>query len=77
MKREFVSRNGQMEFPVSVNVSFKKGHRCGACHNASNAKVRIKKAIRQYRKVIGIFLEYQYVYLMLPMQGSYICDFGC
>ena len=66
-----------MELPVSTNVSFKKGHWCGACHNASDAKVRTEKAICQYRKVIGIFLEYQYVYLVLPMQGLYMCDFGC
>ena len=50
MKCELVSRNGQMELPVSTNVSFKKGHRCGAYHNASDAKVRTEKQFANIEK---------------------------
>ena len=44
MKREFVSRNRQME-PTSGlrECILKDGHRCGAYHNVSDAKVRIGK----------------------------------
>ena len=44
MKREFVSRNRQME-PTSglCECILKDGHRCGACYNVSDAKVRIGK----------------------------------
>ena len=48
MKCKLVSRSRQMELPVSTNVSSKRGHRCGACHNASNAKVR---TIKQFAKL--------------------------
>ena len=44
MKREFVSRDGPME-PASCQREciLYDDHRCGACHNASDAKVRTEK----------------------------------
>ena len=50
MKCKLVSRNGQMELPVSTNVSFRKSHRCGVCHNVSNAKVRTEKQFAKLEK---------------------------
>ena len=50
MRCEFVSQNGQMELPVSTNVSFKKGHQCVACHNASDVKVRTEKQFANIEK---------------------------
>ena len=44
MKHELVSKSGQMESLVVCEGILYKGHRCGACHNASDAKVRIMKA---------------------------------
>ena len=43
MKRELVSQSGQMELLGWCEYILYQGHRCGACHNASNAKVRIMK----------------------------------
>ena len=41
MKHKIVSKSGQME-PFVVRESMPNdGHRCGACHNVSDAKVRI------------------------------------
>ena len=48
MKCKLVSHSRQMELPVSTCVSSKKGHRCGACHNASDAKVR---TVKQFTKL--------------------------
>ena len=44
MKREFVSRNRQMD-PTSGlrECIIKDGHRCGTYHNVSDANVRIGK----------------------------------
>ena len=41
MKHELVNKSGQMESLVACVGMLYKGHRCGACHNASDAKVRI------------------------------------
>ena len=41
MKHDLVSKSGQMESLVVCEGILYKGHRCGACHNASDAKVRI------------------------------------
>ena len=41
MKHELVSKSGQMESLVVCEGMLYKGHRCGACHNVSDAKVRI------------------------------------
>lgn len=43
MKHKLVSKSGQMESLVVCEGMLDEGHRCGACHNASDAKVRIKK----------------------------------
>ena len=67
MKCKLVSRNRQMELPVSTSVSSKRGHRCGACHYASDVKVR---TIKQFAKLESnrYFLRVSvYVYLVLPM----------
>ena len=44
MERKFVSKSEQMESPVECEDLLDEGHRCGACHKASDAKVRIMKA---------------------------------
>ena len=46
MKFEFVNRTRQME-PASglYECILRDGHRCGACHDASDAKVRIGKML--------------------------------
>ena len=41
MEHEFVSKSGQMESLVVYEGMLDEGHQCGACHNVSNAKVRI------------------------------------
>ena len=41
MEHEFVSKSGQMESPVECEGLLDEGHRCGACHKVSDAKVRI------------------------------------
>ena len=41
MKHELVSKSGQMESLVVCEGMLYKGHRCGDCHNVSDAKVRI------------------------------------
>ena len=43
MKHELVSRSGQMESACWCEYTLYKGHRCGAYHNASDAKVSIMK----------------------------------
>ena len=44
MKCEFVSRNRQMDPTFSLRECIlKNGHQCGACHNVSDAKIRIGK----------------------------------
>ena len=52
MKREFVSQNRQME-PTSGlrECILKDGHRCGACHNVSDAKVRIGKHFVKWNRL--------------------------
>ena len=44
MKCEFVSQSGHME-PISslCECILKNGHRCGACHNVSDAKVSTRE----------------------------------
>ena len=66
-KYKLVSRNRQMELPVSTCVSSKRGHRCGAYHNVSDAKV---KTIKQFTKLESnrYFLRVSVcMYLVLPM----------
>ena len=41
MKHKLVSKSGQMESFVVCEGMLDEGHRCGACHNVSDAKVRI------------------------------------
>ena len=41
MEHKFVSKSGQMESPVVYEGLLDEGHRCGACHKVSDAKVRI------------------------------------
>ena len=41
MKHKLVSKSGQMESLVVCEGMLDEGHRCGACHNVSDAKVRI------------------------------------
>ena len=66
-----------MELPVSTNVSTKRGHRCGACHNASNAKVRTAK---QFTK-LGNNWDFLRVSVCIPcvanVRALYICDLDC
>ena len=81
MKCEFISQNGQMELLVSTNVSFKRVTGVVPATTPPMPKLEQKSnspnGNEWTRKVIGIFLEYQYLYLVLPMQGLYICDFDC
>ena len=41
MKHKLVSKSGQMESFVVWEGMLDEGHRCGACHNVSDAKVRM------------------------------------
>ena len=41
MEHKFVNKSGQMESPMVYEGLLDEGHRCGACHNVSDAKVRI------------------------------------
>ena len=41
MKHKIVSKSGQMESFVVRESMPNNGHRCGACHNVSDAKVRM------------------------------------
>ena len=41
MEHKFVSKSGQMESPAVYEGLLDEGHRCGACHKVSDAKVRI------------------------------------
>ena len=41
MKHKLVSKSGQMESFVVWEGMLDEGHQCGACHNVSNAKVRM------------------------------------
>ena len=41
MKHKLVSKSGQMESLVMCEGMLDEGHRCGACHKVSDAKVRI------------------------------------
>ena len=44
MKCEFVNHSGQMEpIPSLCECILKDGHRCGACHNVSDAKVSTRE----------------------------------
>ena len=46
MKREFVSQSGQMEpIPNLCEYILKDGHRCGVCHNVSDAKVSTREPL--------------------------------
>ena len=67
MRCKLVSRSRQMELPVSTWVSSKMGHWCGACHNASDTKVR---TIKQFTELESnkYFLRVSIsMYLLLPM----------
>ena len=55
MKRESVSRNRQTEPTSGLHECIlKDGHRCGACYNISDAKVRIGKycEMKQISKIM-------------------------
>ena len=41
MEHKFVSKSEQMESPIECEDLLDEGHWCGACHKASDAKVRI------------------------------------
>ena len=41
MEHKFVSKSEQMESLVECEGLLDEGHRCGACHKVSDAKVRI------------------------------------
>ena len=41
MEHKSVSKSEQMESPVEREGLLDEGHRCGACHKVSDAKVRI------------------------------------
>ena len=41
MEHKLVSKSGQMESLAMCEGLLDEGHRCGACHNVSDAKVRI------------------------------------
>ena len=41
MKHKLVSKSGQMESLVVCEGMLDEGHRCGACHNVSDTKVRM------------------------------------
>ena len=41
MEHKFVSKSEQMESLVECEGLLDEGHRCGACHEVSDAKVRI------------------------------------
>ena len=44
MKCEFVNHSGQMEpIPSLCECILKDGHRCGACHNVSDAKISTRE----------------------------------
>ena len=41
MEHKLVSKSGRMESLMVCEGMLDEGHRCGACHNVSDAKVRI------------------------------------
>ena len=41
MEHKLVSKSGQMKSLVVCEDMLDEGHRCGVCHNVSDAKVRI------------------------------------
>ena len=49
MERKSVSKSEQMESPAECEGLLDEGHRCGACHKVSDAKVRI--VIKYIKKV--------------------------
>ena len=71
MKCEFVSQNGQMELPVSTNVSFKRVTGVVSATTPPIPKLEQKSNLPNGNEwtgiVMGIFLECQYVYFVLPM----------
>ena len=67
MKCKLVSRNRQMELPVNTYVSSKRGHRCGACHNASDAKVRTIKQFTELESNMYFLRVSVSMYLMRPI----------
>ena len=67
MKCKLVSRSRQMELPVSAWVSSIRGHRCGACHNASDAKVRTIKQFTELESNMYFLRVSVSMYLMRPI----------
>ena len=67
MRCKLVSHSRQMELPVSTWLSSKRGHRCGACHNASDAKVRTIKQFTELESNRYFLRVLVSIYLMLPM----------
>ena len=49
MEHKSVSKSEQMKSPVECEGLLDEGHRCGACHRVSDAKVRI--VIKYSKKV--------------------------
>ena len=66
MKCKLVNRSRQMELPVSTWISSKRGHRCGACHNAFDAKIKTIKQFTELESNRNFLRVSVSMYLMLP-----------
>ena len=66
MEQKFVSKSGQMESPVEYEGPLDEGHRCGACHNVSDAKVRMMdKHNKEVECAFRVFLHISYLPLIV------------
>ena len=65
MKHKLISKRGQMESLVVCEGMLDEGHRCGACHNVSDAKVRIM--IKQSKELECALKVSVSVYLLLTV----------
>ena len=66
MEHKFVSKSEQMESLVKCEGLLDEGHRCGACHKVSDAKVRI--TIKHSKEVVcnfRVFLHISYLPLIV------------
>ena len=66
MEHKSVSKSEQMESLVECEGLLSEGHRCGACHKVSDAKVRIMdKHNKEVECAFRVFLHISYLPLIV------------
>ena len=72
MMHRIVSNGERMESFVVRENMLNDGHRCGACHNVSDAKVRMIKIVENQDVGLCLYISY----LLLTVWELYTCNLG-